>query len=202
MSKFWAGYLFGRSSGDGPSIPPGVALAFLALLAFVGILYVLQGVFNAIADATQAHPIVSLLLVGALTAGIGELVGTNGKLDVSTKITGTGALVLCLFAVFWAVGAVSGAATFDSTSGGVQLVLGVLSLGIVGGFAYMLVALLQYQCQTMAGRATRAVSLVLFAWWAWISAFALPLSAIPFVDANLSLVVGTVATLTMGVIEA
>ncbi|WP_148286725.1 hypothetical protein [Halarchaeum acidiphilum] len=60
MSDFWAGYLWGRGSGDGPSLPPEIALLFGGLLVFVGILYLLRDVFNAIAGVTQAHPVLSL----------------------------------------------------------------------------------------------------------------------------------------------
>ncbi|GGN20144.1 hypothetical protein [Halarchaeum nitratireducens] len=145
MSDFWAGYLWGRGSGDGPSLPPEIALLFGGLLVFVGVLYLLRDVFNAIAGVTQAHPVLSLLVVGVAAVGIGELVAVNEDLDVEEKVSGMGALVLVLFGVFWVIGVLSGASSLDNASWPVQAVMMVLSLVIVCGFLYMLVSLLRYR---------------------------------------------------------
>jgi len=202
MSDFWAGYLLGRSGGDGPSIPPGLALVFLGLLAFVGVLYVLQGVYTTIEGVTQSHPVVSLLGVGAVTVGVSARVGTTDTKAVARSILGRGIVGVGLAGAFWVIRLVSGASSFEQASGGVQLVLGVLSLGIVAAFAAMVLALVQYQGQTRAGRVLRAGSLVLFAWWAWSSAFALPLGMLPGSTPAVFLIAGTIAALTTGGVES
>jgi CDP-2,3-bis-(O-geranylgeranyl)-sn-glycerol synthase len=87
MSDFWLGYFFGRGRGDGDSIPPGVAILFFVFLGFIGLLYLFQGLFEAIADLTRSHPIVSLLIVGLVAGTLAGVVLAAG-LSAAAPVVG------------------------------------------------------------------------------------------------------------------
>jgi len=200
MSDFWAGYLLGRGGGD-DSVPSGIAVLLAVFLGFVALLFVFQRIFEVVASTTQRYPVLVYLVVGAVTAGIGERFGAYRDLDVETKLLAPGILATVAFAVFWLVGELAGVSSFDETPLVIQLPMLGLSLVSVGGFAYMLVGVGRYRCGTRYGRLLRAVSLVCFAWWGWGSVFTSPLSAVPILRVNVLLGVTVIAALATGVVE-
>lgn len=200
MSRFLAGYLLGRGSGD-DSIPPGVAIAFAVFLGFVTLLFVFQSIFEAIASVTHQYPFVSLFAVGVVTGVVGEVVGGIRDLDAGEKILGSGVLATVTFAVFWVVGELAGVSSFTETSLLLQFPMLVLSLVIVGGYVYMLISLVRYNCVTRRGRYARTATLVFLAWWAWISVFNLSIPTVPVVKVDVFLVLGTITALAAGYVE-
>lgn len=200
MSDFWAGYLLGRGGGD-DSIPPGFVVLLAVFLGFVALLFVFQRIFEVVASTTQRYPVLVYLVVGAVTAGIGERFGAYRDLDVETKLLALGILATVAFAVFWLVGELAGVSSFDETPLVIQLPMLGLSLVIVGGFVYMLVGVGRYRCGTRYGRLLRAASLVSFSWWVWASVFTSPFSAVPILDVNVFLGVSVIVALATGIIE-
>jgi hypothetical protein len=200
MSDFWAGYLLGRGSSD-DSIPPGLAILFAAFLGFIVLLFVFQRIFEAIASIMHSHPVLVLLVVGTVTAGLSELVGMSRNLDVETKLLTPGILAAGAFVVFWIVGELAGVSSFDQTPLVLQLPMLGLSLVIVGGFMYMLVGIIKYRCRTRHGRILRAATFVCVSWWAWASVFSIPFPTVPVLGVDIFLGVGVTAALTTGFVE-
>ena len=201
MSGFWAGYFLGRG-GDGDSIPPGVAILAAVFLGFVVSLYLLQDLFQAIADVTRSYPIVSLLVIGAGMVGVSRVLGGSRDLDVGEKILAPGLLAVVSYAVFWLVGVVAGVSSFDGTPLWLQVPMLVVSLVLVGGYLYMLLSLARYRCVTQHGRIARTATFVFVGWWAWISVFSLPVPAVPVIEVDVFLALATVTALAVGAVES
>ena len=198
MSKFWAGYFLGRGNGGGGTVPPGLVYVAIIFGVIMGAMFLLAKAIQFVGSLSRAHPFLTVLVVGTVSALLGELLGTDEQMDVSAKVLGTGVFALAGTAVFSIIMFLTGSASFDELAGAPKVVAALLSLVIVGSFAYMLWSLFNARARTSTGRRVRVAAIVLLGSGTWNFLFSVDFPSIPVFGSDLIFLAGLALALYFG----